>query len=53
MGFMRLRPGMPVKVVTTPVTDSKEKKSSKAETKDTAPSKAETKETAPSQAAKK
>ena len=52
-GFMRLAPGMPVKVVTEPVTDSQETKPSQPEKKEAAPSKDAKKETAPSQAAKK
>lgn len=52
-GFMRLAPGMPVKVVTAPVTDAKETKPSQPETKETATKETATKETAPKQAAKK
>lgn len=37
-GFMRLAPGMPVKVVAAPVTDSKETKPSQPATTETAPS---------------
>lgn len=39
-GFMRLAPGMPVKVVAAPVTDSEETKPSQPATKETAPSEA-------------
>jgi len=52
-GFMRLAPGMPVKIVTTPVAESKDTAPSKDAEKETAPSKDTKKETAPSQAAKK
>ena len=51
-GFMRLAPGMPVKIVDTPVAESKEVASSKDEKKES-PSKDADKETAPSQAPKK
>ncbi|NOR23426.1 MAG: efflux RND transporter periplasmic adaptor subunit, partial [Desulforhopalus sp.] len=51
-GFMRLAPGMPVKIVTTPVAESKEVASSKDAKKETS-SKAAEKETTPSQAPKK
>lgn len=39
-GFMRLAPGMPVKIVTTPVDETKETASSKDTKKDTAPTQA-------------
>ena len=51
-GFMRLAPGMPVKIVTTPVAGSKEVASSKDAKKET-PSKTAEKEPTPSQAPKK
>ena len=52
-GFMRLAPGMPVKIVTTPVVESKETAPSKDAEEETTPSHDAKKETAPSQAAKK
>lgn len=42
-GFMRLAPGMSVKVVAAPLTDRKETKPSQPATKETAPSQAEKK----------
>jgi membrane fusion protein (multidrug efflux system) len=51
-GFMRLTPGMPVKIVTTPVAKSKEVAAAKDVKKETS-SKAAEKKTTPSQAPKK
>jgi membrane fusion protein (multidrug efflux system) len=51
-GFMRLAPGMPVKIVTTPVAKSKEVAAAKDVKKETS-SKAAEKKTTPSQAPKK